>query len=259
MDNTKTYSVYVHTNLTNNKKYFGITSRQPEERWGKDGCNYRQTPHFWSAICKYGWDSFSHIILLTNLTREEACNAERALIKEYQTQDNKYGYNILDGGEVTTIPESVRKKMSVSMIGNKNGFGKPCSEEKKKKIGDAQRGRKFTTEHRNRISLAKIGKSHEPPSEETRKKISNSHKKNPVICVETQISYPSIQECARQTGIDASTVCACCKGRIKSVHGLHFVYYPNLEMPNDYPEQEYTQAGGNGGPLTCNDEGEDIV
>ena len=30
-------------------------------------------------------------------------------------------------------------------------------------------------------------------------------------------------------------------------------------MCNDYPEREYTQASGSGGPLTDNAEGEDIV
>lgn len=48
------YIVYQHQNLINGKRYFGITSQNPERRWGKNGNGYKSTPHFYSAIQKYG-------------------------------------------------------------------------------------------------------------------------------------------------------------------------------------------------------------
>lgn len=252
------YSIYMHTNLTNGKRYIGLTGRKPSERWGANGENYTSTPHFWNAICKYGWGGFSHEILLTGLTKDEACEAEKRLIAEYNTQSREFGYNVMEGGIAPTIPDEVRKKMSASMIGNTNGLGKVCSEEKKKKISDAQKGRKLTQKHKQKLSLAKKGKKHAPPSEETRKKISDSHKKKPVICTDTGAVYPSIQECSRQLDIPATNICGCCKHKFKQVGGLHFEY-ADVKMPNDYPEREYTQAGGNGSPLTHEGEGEDIV
>ncbi len=219
------YSVYVHTNKENGKRYIGITGREPYERWGKNGNNYTTTPYFWNAICKYGWDSFTHEILQTGLSKEEACEIERSLIAKYKTQSHDYGYNIMEGGSAPVIPEEVRQKMSASMMGNKNGFGKKCSDEKKQKISKAQKGRKFNEEHKQKLSLAKKGKSHPSPSDETRQKISNSHKKSPVICVDTGIVYTSIQECGKQLEVPPTNICKCCKGKIKSVKGLHFQYY----------------------------------
>lgn len=69
------YFVYKHTNLVNGKVYIGITSRLPEKRWGRNGCNYRSNHHFYNAILKYGWDSgFSHEILYSGLAKETQKN-----------------------------------------------------------------------------------------------------------------------------------------------------------------------------------------
>lgn len=69
--------------------------------------------------------------------------------------------------------------------------------------------------------------------------------------------FVSIQECARQMNIGATNISACCKKRIKTCKGFHFCYYNDIQMPNDYPEREYTQASGNDSPLVM--QGEDIV
>jgi hypothetical protein len=36
----KTYSVYFHTNIGNNKVYVGVTSQTIVNRWGKNGSMY---------------------------------------------------------------------------------------------------------------------------------------------------------------------------------------------------------------------------
>lgn len=128
----KKYCVYVHTNKINGKKYVGQTCQKPEVRWAKgfgylkknDNGSYKN-PHFAAAIVKWGWDNFEHEVVASNLTREEANNIEIRLIKEYKTQDSKYGYNICDGGNFSN--------------GNK---GKQFSDEWKRKIGDPQKGAK---------------------------------------------------------------------------------------------------------------------
>ena len=148
------YTVYQHKNKINSKIYFGITSRNPIERWGNNGCNYKSTPHFYSAIQKYGWDNFEHNILYENLTKEEACDIEQMLIKEYHTQDRECGYNILEGGQASQLPKEIREKMSKAMMGNQNGLGHPCTEEKKKKISMAQKGKKLTEQHKAKLSEA---------------------------------------------------------------------------------------------------------
>lgn len=149
------YTVYIHTNQLNNKVYIGITKQTPIRRWGKNGSNYKSTPHFYSAIIKYGWDNFKHEILFTKLTKSEACKQERYLIKKYKSNIHEFGYNITEGGDVPSMSTDIRKKLSQRLKGNKNCLGRILSEETRRKISDAQRGRKFSAEHRRHISEAK--------------------------------------------------------------------------------------------------------
>ena len=115
--------------------------QEPEKRWCVNGRNYKSSPHFYSAIQKYGWDNFEHNILFTNLTKEEACLKEQELIKQFNSMDRNFGYNSTSGGEACVVNEETMQKISQALMGNKNGFGHPCSEEKKKKIGESQKGK----------------------------------------------------------------------------------------------------------------------
>ena len=219
------YYVYQHINKINGKRYIGLTKQIPESRWGINGNNYKSSPYFWSAIQKYGWNNFEHIVIDRYLTKDAACDLEKTLIKKYQTQNKQYGYNIMEGGTAPSIPAEVRQQMSIAMTGNKNSLGHKCSEEKKRKISAAQVGRHLTDEHKQKLSDAKRGKPHAPQSIETRRKISDSHDKKPVYCKETGIVYSSIQSCAKELGLWATLVCKCCKGKLKSTGGYHFTYY----------------------------------
>lgn len=221
-----TYYVYIHTNKINGKRYIGITKQSPEDRWGKDGANYKnKCPHFWNAIQKYGWNCFEHVVAGSNLSKEKACEMEIDLISRYDTQNRVHGYNILSGGTAPSIPAETRAKMSLGMMGNKNGLGHPCSPEKRKKISDAQKGKVLTPEHRANISKAKMGVSHAPPSAETRRKISEAHASRNVYCSETDTVYRSVHECAGQLGLYPTNVCKCCRGKLKSTGGYHVRYY----------------------------------
>lgn len=219
------YLVYKHTNKINRKAYIGITSQSPEQRWGKNGTGYISSPHFYSAIQKYGWDNFEHEILLTELTKEEACQKEQELIKEFNTLNREYGYNSTSGGEIFVMNKETKEKISKALQGNKNGFGHPCSDEKKKKIQQAQLGRKFSEEHKKKLSEA-AKRRHVPCSEEKKEKLKQSYpNKRKVYCEELDIIFPSVQECARQIGAAATSVTKLCKGRGKTLRGYHLRYY----------------------------------
>lgn len=222
------YTVYQHKNKLNGKMYFGITSRNPIERWGSNGTNYKSTPHFYFAIQKYGWDNFEHNILRENLTKEEACSIEKELISKHKTQDRRFGYNVLEGGQAPALPKEVREKMSVSMLGNKNGFGHPCSEKKKKKISDAQKGKKLSDEHKSKLSEA-AKKRHVPCSEDKKKVLSQNYpNKRKIYCVETNTVYSSVQECARQLNLYATNISKVCNGIHHTTGGYHLKYYDDV-------------------------------
>lgn len=90
------YCVYKHT-APSGKMYIGVTCVSPEKRWNH-GRGYKYNTHFWNAIVKYGWDSFSHEILVSGLNGEVAYALERELIAAYDSTNPSKGYNITAGG-----------------------------------------------------------------------------------------------------------------------------------------------------------------
>ena len=201
------YTVYMHTNKTNNKVYVGITSKSVIQRWGKNGCKYKNNKHFWNAIQKYGWDNFEHIIFMDNLTQEEACRIEQSLIALYYTNNSEYGYNLSSGGENGFYgchhSDERKQKQSDMMKGLYLGENNPMygispkermdedtynnwrkniqermsSEETKEKLRQANIGKKYSDE----INAKKGHKGKEHPnygktmSEETKEKLRQAH------------------------------------------------------------------------------------
>ena len=217
------YTVYQHRNKINGKVYIGITMQTPEQRW-RHGEGYKSSPHFYAAIQKYGWDNFEHNTLFQNLTKEEACKKEQELIAKYNSMNREYGYNSTSGGDIFVMNEETKQKISQSLMGNKNGLGHPCSEEKKKKISEAQKGRRLTEEHKQKLSEA-AKKRYTPCSEQAKENIRKASHKKPVYCEELNKVFESVQECSRQLGIPATNISKLCNGRGKTLKGYHLKYY----------------------------------
>lgn len=206
-----TYCVYIHTNKINGKMYVGqtVNGNDPNKRW-LNGLGYRTQQYFWRAIKKYGWDNFEHEVIASNLTKEEADNFEKLLIKELDTMNKDKGYNIVAGGQGSS--------------------GYHPSEETRKKIGEASR-------KNNELGLLN--------TEEIRKKNSEWHKNNPlpgqfkkgqtpwnkgcspVMCVETGEIFSGAHEAEAKTGISNANITAVCKGKKgrKTAGGFHWKYY----------------------------------
>lgn len=113
------YYVYIHT-CPNNKRYIGVTTRNPEYRWNS-GKGYRNQI-FGRAINKYGWDNIDHKVFEVD-TESEMYYLEKYLISYYQTTNPSYGYNKSNGGESGTLgcklTEITRQRMSQSFKGRK--------------------------------------------------------------------------------------------------------------------------------------------
>ena len=150
--------VYSHTRLdTNEVFYIGIGSVENYKRAHVTG---NRTKHWKRLVNKAG---YKVDILSDNLTWEEACLEEKRLIKHYGRKDLKEGnlINKTDGGDGTSgalfteerrkkisdagkgrkVSDETRRKQSEYAKANPVFKGKTHSEESKKKIGDANRGR----------------------------------------------------------------------------------------------------------------------
>lgn len=183
------FTVYMHVNKTNGKRYVGITSVNPIDRW-QNGKGYSKNKHFADAIRKYGWGGFDHLILFSGMDKETACNVEQWLIAEYKTTDKRHGYNLTSGGEYFKHSEESKQLMSK----NRKGKGRT----------------KRTAEQIQRMKAAHAGGA---------EKVS-------VVCVETNERYPSINDAARITGINKKGISGCCRNtpHYNTAGGYHWKY-----------------------------------
>lgn len=224
MTPVKNWTVYLHENRVNGKRYIGITGREPTLRWC-NGNGYSGNQHFYSAIQKYGWDAFRHEILYTNLTREEAERIETDLIAKYGTLNPEKGYNLAPGGFAPSASNSTRAKMS------RVQKALWSTEEHKNKMRAARLGHQVSEEARRKISQANMG---HPVTPEARERMRANHPdvsgaKNPrakaVICLTTGTIYPTAAEAAIACGTYKSDIAKCCKGKAKTAGGLRWGYY----------------------------------
>lgn len=229
------YVVYMHE-FPNSKVYIGITCQDPQQRWklgrgylsrNKDG-SYKQ-PLMANAILKYDWNDIKHQVIFQGLTKKEAEQKEIELIKYYQSNNRKFGYNIENGGNSNgKHTEETKKKISSA------NRGRVRSEEARQKMSVAKTGKKrpsFSTETRQKLGLVNKGRKR---TEETKKKISDAKKGKPtheipVVCLETNVVYRSAVAAEKVTGAHRSKICEVCKGTRKTAGGFHWAYYQNVD------------------------------
>ena len=116
--------IYKHTLLVGPHKgwsYIGQTFNKPNIRWHTDGSGYKSCTAFFRAIKKYGWANFSHEILETVSSIDEADEREKYWIAYYHTwvfDKNRAGYNMTKGGSGnrSICTEETRKKKSAPQL-----------------------------------------------------------------------------------------------------------------------------------------------
>lgn len=200
---TKQCGIYWIKNIINNKKIIG-QSKDIERRWFDHKKLLRHNKHF-NSYLQSSWNKYSEqnfnfeIIFLCPI--ENLDNEEIRFIKEYQTNNKEYGYNLNNGGNRPVMSEETRKKISESKTGkarpdmrkeclseerlkqmrklwaggNNPQFGK-VSEETKQKIRETNMNRELT--YKELQHLEKLHKSHigRKNSEETIRRMSDARK-----------------------------------------------------------------------------------
>lgn len=173
MINDKEYKVYKHT-APNGKVYIGITRQKLNMRW-RNGDGYKYNKHFYRAIQNYEWKNFKHDIIADGLTKEQACAKEIELIAKYDATNPKHGYNSSTGGECGAlgVEQTEEARKNKSNIMKEYYRNNPPTKEMRERNSYIHKTNKNCVNHWNKV-LEKIHK--EPVSEETRKKISEAHR-----------------------------------------------------------------------------------
>jgi group I intron endonuclease len=162
MAQKKIAGIYRLTNLINGKVYIG-QSVNIFNRWRlhkQESASGRNQSLITRAIRKYGWDSFSKEILQT--VEYGQMSLLNSLEQNYIKENHSWvyepgllfplGYNVLPGGSSQfAMPKSVKVK-----IGNSNR-GKIRTSETKDKLRQAHLGKKSSELHRKNISEALKG------------------------------------------------------------------------------------------------------
>jgi len=156
--------VYKATCKITGKSYIGWTNNfkrrrkthEVEALKGNDSI-----PKFYRAIRKYGIDSFEWSIIDWSSSEEFGKRQEIYQIGKFNTFEN--GYNSTIGGDGGPVLKGK----------NNPRFGKPMSEQAKKKSSEAHKRENLSDETRRNLS---IGHRRENLSKETRTRLSEGHK-----------------------------------------------------------------------------------
>lgn len=213
MDNL--WNVYIHTNKQNGKKYIGITSQTPENRW-LNGRAYDRKLKFGRAIAKYGWNGFEHEVIHKGVSEVEAKKIECDLISRFSTQDDRYGYNMTSGGDGVCgfkHTDAAKQKMSICKTGsNHPNYNKHLDESTRTKISTRLEG------NQNATGIIR--------SDETKERMSSAKKKPVAMYVDGVIIklFNSALDAQEETGISRKNISACCLGQRKSAGGYNWKF-----------------------------------
>ena len=208
------YKIYVHINKVNGKIYIGQTCQTLQDR-GREGNGYKRCPYFWNAIQKYGWDNFEHIILIDNLSLEEANLFEEELIKKYNTTNRNYGYNVYYGGDNCKKPLSTKQKLSQYKYYGKDNpnYQHYWTDEMKQSLREKQCANTLYKDD------------------------SNPNAKQ-IICIETGEVFSCIKFANQYYNINTGLINAALKDPYRTANKLHWAYY-NDSLLDDNARYKY--------------------
>lgn len=158
------YCIYKITNKINSKTYIG------QHKYKDLNDSYMGSGFLLAkAKIKYGIENFEKDILYSRIRDKETADSMEKFAIKKERSIGKAEYNIADGGTGGNLGEVVNKKISESLK------CRQFSEEWKRKLSAAKRGKPKTEEHKRKVSESL--KDH-IVSEETRKKMSEAKKEN---------------------------------------------------------------------------------
>jgi group I intron endonuclease len=213
--------IYTITNKTDNKIYVGQTVQDVEMRW-KDHLKKRSNCRYLkSAFNKYGVENF--VFKLVCITFDNMLDdMEIQYIEKYNCLVPN-GYNLRLGGNSgrhnaetkQKISDTLKKRYENGLIHSKPQLGKPHSEITKKKLSEANKGRKLSQETINKMIISK------------------RNRKNKIIQFDIEgnrlNSFDSCKEAAEYIGTSLSNISSCCNGHSNTAKGYVWKYEPIIK------------------------------
>ena len=240
--------IYRIENIENENFYIGQTYQTLSQRFTNHKCEAKRgktNGPLYRAMRKYGIELF---IIEDIETREFETKKEA---KEWMNEREihyistlKPAYNAAPGGLGHTgvqWTEERRAKFKERMSGSNNPqYGNTKTEETRKKLSDALKGRVISDEARSETSQTMKGV---PKTVETKQKMSESRKgwempkgkdsKKAVsvnqytLTGELVKTHGSITDASNESGCQKSGIVMCCKGRLKTSGGFGWKYFLN--------------------------------
>lgn len=246
------WCIYKHTSPSN-KVYIGMTRQDPSVRW-RNGSGYSTGTKFSKAIIAHGWDNFTHEIIEDNIpTLEEAIEREKYWIAEYDSF--RSGYNSTTGGDgispdlIVKIPvyqldenfEIIAEYDSYLDAAENTGISN-------NHICSVINNRQITAGGYYWCKVEDYYDGWRPRAD---------GRSRPVICIETQVIYPTQTEAARDMGINnQESISYCCLRQGITAGGYHWAFadeYDDEWKPLEPQEKDFSDMCR---PVICIETGE---
>src|ERR1039457_1426135 len=153
--------LYKITNLLDQKVYIGQTNSNNRWRQHKYNAKNPERTHQYihRAMAKYKIENFIYEVIATCMTQEDANEIESILIKQYNSKNKNFGYNLTIGSDYGGHSEETREKLRKLMFNRLATKGHPSlgqkrTPEQKENISKGRREHPviYTPEIRKRIS-----------------------------------------------------------------------------------------------------------
>lgn len=221
----RTYYIYKATNKINGKSYVGQTCDFHSRVWQHQRCYEKEDCDFHRAIKEFGFDNFSWEIIETCESEDRACELEKYYIEKFNTYRD--GYNMTKGGKgapyhnaravvLLTLDGQYIKRYDSAMDAEIDGFHNAdvllnCKGKRRQ-----TKGYMFMFEDEYESNGAKAYIKPEPNG--MRSIIQCDMEGNFIQ------KFKSLQEAARVTGTNRTTISGVLSNTYKSANGYIFVY-----------------------------------
>lgn len=221
----RTYYIYKATNKINGKSYVGQTCDFHSRVWQHQRCYEKEDCDFHRAIKEFGFDNFSWEIIETCESEDRACELEKYYIEKFNTYRD--GYNMTKGGKgapyhnaravvLLTLDGQYIKRYDSAMDAEIDGFHNAdvllnCKGKRRQ-----TKGYMFMFEDEYESNGAK---AYRKPKPNGMRSIIQCDMEGNFIQ-----KFKSLQEAARITGTNRTTISGVLSNTYKSANGYIFVY-----------------------------------